>query len=752
LSFIEELKRRNVFRAAIAYLALAWLLIEVAGTLFPAFGIPAWAFRFVVIVLTLGFVPTLVVSWTYEITLEGLKREKEVVRDESTARLTAKRLDWLTISLIVVALVFIVADRLWLNPKLTNQPASSTLVTADVTQESKSGSQYPPNSIAVLPFANRSANPDDRFFVDGIHDDLLTYISQIGSIKTISRTSVMQYRDTIKPIRQIASELEVGAVLEGGVQRAGDQVRINVQLIDARTDDHLWSQIFDRQLTATNIFGIQSEIAEEIARALRATLTPEAQERIDSVPTESLVALEAYFIGRQSMETRTSSDLAMAVEHFEEAITHDPDFALAYVGLADTYLLQTAYSDLPWHEMRTKSQAAADRAIRLDPRLGEAYASLAKRKSWEDDKEGAEVAFKRALELNPNYAPAYQWYGEMLGGLTGRIAEALELSRKAVALDPKSAIIVNDYAEVLENAGNFGEALSHYEKAVEINPGFAHGYVRIGDLKAMAFGRLDEAVLALGKGFAINPRAWSYSHKLGITYLNLGDLQKAEIWGNRVLELAPENVVPSLFFKLHLYRGEESQALGYIRKHLERRPLNGWVSGWGLMILGNMEAKKGNAAETRALYEKIHPELFDDDPRINRHNELQAVALANVLLKTGEQDMADRLLDRSLASTTTRSRMGGSGFGILDARIHALRGDVGQALAALRQAFDLGWREDWWYFLEQDPVLQSLRNEPAFQAMRLEIQTDMAGQLARVQEWEANGDLPSVSGIGAGSR
>ena len=305
MSLYHELKRRNVIRVAIAYLALAWLVTEVAGTLFPAFGIPDWGIRFLVIVFALGFVPALIISWAYEITPEGLKREQEVVRDASISHLTAKRLDWITIGLMVAVLAFIVADRFWMSPRHPEQSAVPVEVVTDhepTSEPEATESQYPPNSIAVLPFANRSANPDDAYFVDGIHDDLLTHISKIGAIKTISRTSVMQYRGSSKPIPEIAAELGVATVLEGGVQRAGDQIRINVQLIDASTDEHLWAEIYDRQLLATNIFAIQSEIAEaHSGGTLQTTLSPREQQRNRLVPTESFAAYEAYLVGKQRL-------------------------------------------------------------------------------------------------------------------------------------------------------------------------------------------------------------------------------------------------------------------------------------------------------------------------------------------------------------------------------------------------------------------------------------------------------------------
>ncbi len=405
MSLYHELKRRNVFRVGIAYLALSWLLTEVSGTLFPAFGIPDWGVRFVVIVFALGFVPALIISWAYELTPEGLKREKDVVRDASITHLTAKRLDGITIGLIVVALAFILADRLWLSPRLADQSAAPVAVVTDNGQTSKpepTEPQYPPNSIAVLPFANRSANPDDAFFVDGIHDDLLTHISRIGSIKVISRTSVMQYRDSTQSIPQIGAELGVATVLEGGVQRAGDQVRINVQLIDALTDEHLWAEIYDRQLSATNIFSIQTEIAEAIAKALQTTLSPTEQQRMLAVPTENLAAYEAYLIGRQRFARRSTDSIAEAIDYFLEAVELDPDYALAWVGLADAYIYQAAQGGFSEGELHARAQAALETALELNKHLGEAYTSLGILKFEQYDLERAEHYFERAHLLHSN--------------------------------------------------------------------------------------------------------------------------------------------------------------------------------------------------------------------------------------------------------------------------------------------------------------------------------------------------------------
>lgn len=740
MSFVGELKRRNVFRVAVAYLAGSWLLIEVADTLFTGFGIPDWAFRFVVIVLALGLIPTLVVSWAYEITPDGLRREKDLVRDESLNLVTTKRLDMLTIGLVVVALVFIVLDRFWLNARTASEPdvvaeSESTVEPAvDRPAATASDTDELPNSIAVLPFANRSADPNDAFFVDGIHDDLLTYIARTGGLKTISRTSVMQYRDSEKPIPQIASELGVSAILEGGVQRAGDHVRINVQLIDARTDDHLWGEIYDRQLTASNIFSIQSEIAGMIAEALRSNLTPAGWQAADRAPTENLAALEAYYLGRQQTEKRFGPALEAAVGHFSAAIELDADFALAYVGLADTYRLQSNYVGVPRSETEPKIEATVERALQLDPLLGEAYASLANLRVWRGDAQGAEEAFQRAIELNPNYAPAYQWYGEWLAGQVGRVDEALELSRKSVELDPLSPIMRVDYAESFESAGRLDDALTQYLKAIEINPEFIVGHRQLAYLYWGHLGQLDEAATHLIKVDAIDSsRAAGFL--LALIFWDLGDEQKADRWFNRALAADDDSwFAMSVSAMVAIYRRDQAAAAEFAGKVLDQQPRDAYSQ----RILRDHDLGANKPAAARDRYAAAFPELFNEGgPDVQLGNVPAAVDLTHVLMSLGESDKAEQLLsgvesliasDRSLAGALRKSVV---------TRIHLLRGDKEGALAELRDVIDAGWREDWRFFLEFDPVLDPIRDDPRFHDMLEDIRSDMAGQLARFEASEA---------------
>ncbi len=474
-------------------------------------------------------------------------------------------------------------------------------------------------------------------------------------------------------------------------------------------------------------------------------MSPEEQDRLATIPTENFAAYEAYLHGKQRIAEETAASLVEAIDYFEQAIELDPTFALAYVGLADGYAWQFWLGGLPREEALAKAQTAVDKALDLDDRLGEAYSTLAGIKQAKRDFEGAEATFQRALELNPNYATAYYWYGDLVGSNLGRPEEALVLHRKALALDPFSVGIMNSIATNLEHVGRFDEALAGYEKSLEVDPNFAESYFVIGNYYWMVKGQLDDALVWIRKGIALDLGNPLYPANLGLLFLELGDPSKAEYWVNRSIKLGPENFLPNLaMHNLLLYRGDEAAALDYARRVFAFNPL------FVPYFLRDHELRAGRYSEARALYEKSHPELLDEgDPTVDGSNWTVAIALALVLAKTGEQEHADLLLNRSLQQIQAMPRLGDRGYWIADAQIYALKGDKQRALSALRQAIDEGWRFLWWYFLKQDLSLESLHNEPEFQAMVTEIEADMADQLARVREMERNGELEPIPEISA---
>ena len=291
MNIFDELNRRNVFRVGFAYAVVGWLVAQVADVALESFGAPDWVMKTLLFLILLGFVLALFIAWVYEMTPEGIKRESQVDRTQSVVQSTGRKLDRIIIGFLAVAVIFLLADPFGHDSEPISPKATSTPV---VSEPAADESAPIDKSVAVLPFAFRSNNPDDEFFAEGMHDDLLTQLAKIGSLKVISRTSVMEYKDTTKKIPQIADELGVSTIVEGGVQRSGSRIRFNAQLIDAQTDEHLWAETYNRELTAENLFDIQAEIARAIAQALHATLSPEEEANISRVLTNNLEAWESY--------------------------------------------------------------------------------------------------------------------------------------------------------------------------------------------------------------------------------------------------------------------------------------------------------------------------------------------------------------------------------------------------------------------------------------------------------------------------
>ena len=729
--FFEELKRRNVFRVGIAYLVASWLLIQIADTIFPHIGLSDFAITAVIVVLAIGLIPALALSWILEITPGGVMRDQDVDRNTSAANNAGRKFDFIIIGVMAVAIAYFVMDKfLW-----TFDQAPTT------ASQSING-----RSIAVLPFENMSGDAANEQFTIGIHDDLLTHISKIGSIKTISRTSVLKYRDTDKTIPQIARELGVATILEGGVQRVGDRIRINVQLIDAATDEHRWAETYNRQLTVTDIFSIQTDIATAIADALRATLLPEEQIRLTTVPTRDLAAYESYLLGNQRMAHRTVESLTEAVEYFQKAIDLDPNFALAYVGLGDSYRLRELRLGVPFYQVLDIGdpliESTIQKALELDDQLGEAYTSLGAINRMKRDFSAAEASYQRAISLSPNYPTTYHFYANMTRDVLDNPGEALALHSKASELDPLSAGYIRNMGTDLEMLGRFDEALERYQKSIEVNPNYADGFWKIGGHHWLVSGRLDTAVSWFEKSIVLNPGNPNTYSRLGLVLLDLGDIDKATSWLQRFAGPKPDNPMFNLAMQLLLIHQSDRAAVVKYGRTQASASAQSWSRiqtsfrpylRKALSILRDQELAAGRTQVARTIYSEAYPDLFSSTAlQIDNSNYGPAIDLALILTMTGEHERADLLLALSLQHVKTMPRLGLAGHGISDVHIYALQGKDQKALLALQDAVDQGWRFLWRYSLNYDLNMASLRDKPEFQKIVEELEIDMATQLARV--------------------
>ena len=594
------------------------------------------------------------------------------------------------------------------------------------------------DAIAVLPFVNRSASEDDMYFVDGIHDDILTSLAKIGSLKVISRTSVEQYRDTKKTVKQIGAELGVNTILEGGIMRSGDKIRINVQLIDVDTDAYLWAESYERALTATNIFAIQKDVSNAIAVALRTTLSPIERVRIADVATESLEAYEAYLLGKNQLKKRTGDSIEKAVGYFQEAIDLDPDFALAHSGLADSYQLLRGYASEPWDELRPQAAVAAKRAIELDPNLGEAYASLAMIHFESGEYDLAGPLLVRALELYPNYATGHQWYGEFLQR-TGQGEAALAHLQIAVRIDPLSPIINHTLAYQLRHVGRFTEAETRFKKAIEVDPYFARAYHGLAVLYFSDLGRLDDAAINAHKACRLNPRNATNFALLAHILLHLGDYDAAERWLNEAIRLNPAdwstNRVRST---MALSRGRRAEAAEIARVMLSGNPRQSWF----VSLLSDNYVRPGRVADALSLFETGYPELMTESgPEVTQDNAVMAIVLARLYQETGEIERANELLERAQEVYIASRKVVRNIRNLVDVRLYAVMGEKEKALDALRSAINSGWRYLHFYYFGGEITLDSIRDEPEFVAMAAEVNADLKRQRESLKDkWAAELD------------
>ncbi len=468
MGLIVELRRRNVFRVAGLYLVGGWLIVQVSSTLLPMFDAPAWLPRSIVILLAVGFVPALILSWVFELTPDGIRRDADVPPEQSIAAETAQRMNRMIIAVLALALIYFGFDRFVLAPRREAEAVALAVHSSaqpDVAQK----------SIAVLPFDNLSEDKANAYFATGMQDEILTRLAGIHDLKVISRTSTEQYASRPPNLKTVAEQLGVATVLEGSVQKAEGKVRINLQLIDARTDTHLWAQNYDRDLK--DVFAVQSDVAAQVAEALEAKLLPAESARLANVPTKKPEAydlfLKAEYLVNQ-VDTTSARDPTTAeknaAEFYASAIAADPDFALAYSGLS--YLKAYAYWRLTDRNPATldAAQAAATRALALQPGLPEAHLAMGYVHYWgHRDYDAALTEFAIAHASLPNNANVIAAMA-FVHRRQGKLDEAIAGLERAAALDPRDTKMPRDLADTLGYVRRYAEAETIDDRALALAP------------------------------------------------------------------------------------------------------------------------------------------------------------------------------------------------------------------------------------------------------------------------------------------
>jgi adenylate cyclase len=454
-NFFVELQRRNVYKVAVAYGVVSWLLIQIATQVFPFFDIPNWATRMVIVLLLFGFPVALILAWAYELTPEGLQRTEEVDSKKSTTYRTGRTLDFVIIG-VLVAVIAIMAFQHY-------RPAKPPSV-ADA----------PEKSIAILPFLDLNQTKDEEYFTDGITEQIIDSLAHVHGLFVVARTTAFAFKNKNMDIREVGRQLGVSHVLEGSVRHGTGKVRIAAQLIDVANGFHLWSETYDS--TEKDLLSLQSDVAKKVASALQIELHLAEATQLDKPLTQNPEAYDCYLRGRYLLEKRTVDSTQKGRALFQEAVVKDPRFALGHAGIADSYIQLAKLGAISPAEASTHAWSEVSSALAIDDHLAEAYVSRATLLTdFEWNWPAAEPDYRKAIELNSNSANAHHWYARHLAEL-GRSGEAMREIDAAEKLDALSPVIRTEKAKILYMAHRYNEAIDQCHRALELESNFARSF------------------------------------------------------------------------------------------------------------------------------------------------------------------------------------------------------------------------------------------------------------------------------------
>jgi TolB-like protein/cytochrome c-type biogenesis protein CcmH/NrfG len=690
MTLFKELKRRNVFKVATVYIVTSWLLMQVGSVVLPAFEAPSWVMKTFLVLLSFGFIIALILAWAFEITPEGVKREADIAPEDSVTAHTGRKLDFFIIGLLTIALAYFIFESRFVSSPTETVVAKSTATIdspQDVTLEPEG------SSIAVLPFVNMSSDKEQEYFSDGISEEILNVLAKIPKLQVTSRSSAFFFKGKEIIISDVAKKLGVKHILEGSVRKSGNRIRITAQLIEAETDKHLWSETYDRELT--DIFAIQDEISAAIVMALKAKLGLNVKVATRDMSAVNLDAHNEYLQGRFYIEKRNQIDLENALAHFDKAIELAPEYAPAWMGKAwaINYLSEGSYGNVPRAISVAEARPAIERALQLAPDLPEAHAILGLIESEDLNPDKAIVHYQKAIELNPNYADAYTWYGNML---FDQPKKRLELFQKAIQLSPMS---------ILANF-NYG-------------------------LDLIAYGRIDEAREVAEHMLSINELHHFPFSMLGTIHLVEGEYALAIIAYETAIKFSPENVGARFAAAIPLATiGFGDKAASYIDGTIADAHKYRFKGNVELYISQMRETFPRNENDSVGYWARgaaeVYAENYQDASQFFKLTEMDATANDRIysFQQTGDIDKARTLLRKAKSQLTLWIDASAKYIYSLQVlqpielwvmEIAYLEGDIDKAIAALQQAMEQNYIVNFEY--QVNPIYKKLRAHPDWPAI-----------------------------------
>ena len=735
MGLIAELKRRNVIRVGLLYCIAAWLVLQVADVLFGLIGVPDWSLRLVFGLLLLGLPLALIFAWVFELTPEGLRRERpsEELPPEAPRAMpeVPRRLNTTIIVLLALTVVVLLAER-WLRPQGPEPTAATTGEVAPAANpapapvsDAAAPETADPRSLAVLPFVNMSGDAENEYFSDGLTEELLNVLAQVDGLRVAARTSSFRFKGHVGDMADIARQLNVGHLLEGSVRRAGDRVRITAQLISPADGFHLWSQTYDRELT--DIFAIQDDIAAEVANALRARLLGEAMPAVARPPTGNLDAYTAYLRGKQALRSTGYAAYEEAGAAFREALSLDPEFAAAHAALAETWRRRADWGIVPWPEAREHVREGTDRALALDPEQPTAWMLKGiltvyddQGGSWNAMMSEAEQLFRRALELEPGQLEASEMLA-MLLRIRGNNEEALALLIAALERDPLSSRAHLSVGDHYRHLGQWEEAAARLQAAMELDPDNPRPPSALAQVRAEQ-GRIGEAIVLQAEKLPLDPIDHEGPLLVARFYMELGMTEAARPYLERAEEMAPEATTTKLFRAMwHWARDERAEAAAMAAAAIEAKLPDRWGSEnifTTMILMHEFAAGRYEWSLGRMLEE--FPAALDppgaDEPIDTEAAFMKVAALPLLRLRDGEtvaRERAEQLLEQLERAQESLPKAG------VSFRRAMLLGELDRPadmIAALRRAERGRHVYDSWYWTEVDLYPLRSRDAPVVQA------------------------------------
>ena len=723
--FFNELKRRNVFRVATVYAITAWLVIQIIDTVFPILALPEWTVTLLTVLILIGFPFALIFAWAFEMTPEGLKRSEDVDENESISDQTGKKINKVFIAALSLIILFLVIERVF----FAGNDAAPT-ENEGVTEA----------SIAVLPFVNMSADPDNEYFSDGLSEELLNSLAQVESLKVAGRTSSFKFKNVNDDLRTIGQELGVDHILEGSVRKSGDNIRITVQLI--KTDDgyHMWSETYDRQLS--DIFEVQDEISRKVLDELRVRLLDEDETPELEIPTQNLEAYQIYLRANHLMLDRQIEKMQTAIDLYEDAVSLDPFFAEAFARLAIAHHLLGYYGAVDFGESQVKLKEYSDRAIALNNQLGTAYAGLGLFYSTIDQVQSTDY-YLQSLTLNDNQPDVYNWLGNNYT-TQGDFQLRDEAYINAYELDRLAPLSMYNRAMVHADQGELDEAEALLRKNLRLNPGFTQSVRLLGLITLQREGRFDEALINVHEWMENNPSNAIHMFDIVLFAFELDMPDLVAEYRSRISNELPQSrdvAIATSLYSLLIENPDlfENSLLGFVEQFNITVPEPQFYGSlYGYVEIG------GDPERAIAQFRKYDPALLSDTLSTLSSQGYQAAApLLGILYSIDDQEQLNRLSDAYCAygerlETTSTSGLRYRRYIRNRMFCHLAKGETDQAYPYFRTYYtDISPIFFDYYILENASVFTDAMTEPRYAEIRDQIRESVEEQRENVRRYFA---------------